>query len=135
MDSGPEASLCHGEHIRVQRMSCRVIEGFTLVHRINRKGLEQYRIGRLRSRNFSTQARSLLRGRNGGEKRNHNQRKCDAAVAYPSLIPPNDNDGKKYRACEPEVATNRLPRDVEFLRARRMLFRESLGFWRWAPRA
>jgi hypothetical protein len=37
MDSGPKASLCHGEHIRVQRKSCRVIEGFTLVHRIDRK--------------------------------------------------------------------------------------------------
>ncbi len=40
MDSGPKASLCHGEHIRVQRMSCRVIEGFTLVHRLDRKASE-----------------------------------------------------------------------------------------------
>ncbi len=40
MDSGPKASLCHGKHIRVRRMSCRVIEGFTLIHRIDRKGNE-----------------------------------------------------------------------------------------------
>ena len=30
MDSGRKANLCHGEHVRVHRMSCRLLEGFTL---------------------------------------------------------------------------------------------------------
>src|SRR5574340_316134 len=38
MDSGHKASLCHGEHIRVRGMSCRLFEGFTFVRRIDRKG-------------------------------------------------------------------------------------------------
>src|SRR6266542_4467057 len=40
MDSGPKASLCHGEHVRARRMSCRMFEGFTFIHRVDdRKGI------------------------------------------------------------------------------------------------
>jgi hypothetical protein len=55
MDSGRKASLCHGEHIRVRRMSCRLLEGFTFSSAgLTGKGVEHYRIGRQQSRDFST---------------------------------------------------------------------------------
>ena len=34
MDGEPKTGPSHGEHIRVQRMSCRVLEGFNFVRRV-----------------------------------------------------------------------------------------------------
>jgi len=61
MVSGPKASPCHGEHIRVQRLSCRVRECFTLVHRFDLKEGERYRNVGARSRDFSAAAQKVLR--------------------------------------------------------------------------
>jgi hypothetical protein len=76
MDSGRKASLCHDEHVRAHRMSCRLLEGFTFSSAgLTGKGVEDYRIGRWRSRDFSTgrppdiemlrlrNARNAIRGR------------------------------------------------------------------------
>lgn len=61
MDSGLKASSCHGEHIRVQRLSCRVRECFTLVHRFELKEGERYRYVGVRSTHFSAAAQKVLR--------------------------------------------------------------------------
>jgi hypothetical protein len=68
MDSGPKASLCHGEHIRVHRMSCRLLEGFTFVHRIDRKRNEMIPDRVLAIKKFQRPPRELLRVCNAGPK-------------------------------------------------------------------
>jgi hypothetical protein len=64
MDSGWKASPCHGEHNRKQRLSCRVTEGITLVHRMIRKGCERYRNTGSQSRDSRSLIRELSRRRN-----------------------------------------------------------------------
>jgi hypothetical protein len=61
MDGGPKTDLCHGEHVRVQRVSCRGLEGFTFVHRVvTGKGMNRSESGARESRIFDVGARPVL---------------------------------------------------------------------------
>ena len=109
MDSGPKASLCHGEHVRVQRMSCRVLEGFTFVHRVDRKRVNDTESGAC-DQEISAIARARCRA--GATQRQKGIAAIRNAITlspFPLWSLPIRESGKKDSAMRtPGVATDRL---------------------------